>query len=683
MTQSKRNLTPTEFQPVAQNTKGTSGSIGLSPAKVGLTLLALGLFAALAFVLTAKSLTVIVNQTQEAKVDVKGGLSVNFGGRFLLLPGEYTILVAAAGFQTVEIAYTATRDDSQQLQVELKALPGRITLNLSPTNATVQLNGEPITETALELDPATYEALVQADRYQDKNVSIEVEGKGITQEFAISLDPNWAAITIDSEPANAEVYLNNIRLGTTPLTADILAGQHELRLEKQSYQPTTQTLEVYAGADQSLPKIVLNEANGQFKIESDPIGATVMLDGRYKGLTPVSLTLEPGQEHKIALTKPGFQATEVIRKLAAGGSAKEMFNLKPMLGRVTFAISPADASITANGRKIGQGSTTLDLPQVEQTVVISKPGYEPFSTVITPRNGIAQTVTATLMTEAAARKARLQPIAKDPTGAEMVLIDPAGKGAFTMGSSRRDSGRRANETERSVQLTRAFYMAKQETTNAQFRLFEASHDSGVTAGNSLNRQTQPAVKVSWQQAAQFCNWLSRREGLPLFYKEQNGIIVGFNPQASGYRLPSEAEWEFVTRVTEAGERRFLWGETFPPANDTENFADASSAHVTGRIVANYQDGYVATAPVASFNPGPYGLFDLAGNVAEWAHDVYEIRTPSEQTETNPLGKQIGDNYVIKGASWSLSKLTELRLSYRDYGARGRDDVGFRVARYAE
>ena len=683
MTQSKRNLTPTEFQPVAQNTKGTSGSIGLSPAKVGLTLLGLGLFAALAFVLTAKSLTVIVNQTQEAKVDVKGGLSVKFGGRFLLLPGEYSVAVTAAGFKATEIPYTVTRDESQQLQVELKALPGRITLNLSPTNATVQLNGEPITETTLELESATYEALVQADRYQDKNVSLEVEGKGITQEFAISLDPNWAAITIHSEPANAEVYLNTIRLGTTPLTADILAGQHELRLEKQSYQPTTQTLEVYAGADQSLPKIVLDEANGQFKIESDPIGATVMLDGRYKGLTPVSLTLEPGQEHKITLTKPGFQAVEATRKLAAGGSAKEMFNLKPMLGRVTFAISPADASITANGRKIGQGSTTLDLPQVEQTVVISKPGYEPFSTVITPRNGIAQTVTATLMTEAAARKARLQPIAKDPTGAEMVLIDPAGKGAFTMGSSRRDSGRRANETERSVQLTRAFYMAKQETTNAQFRLFEASHDSGVTAGNSLNRQTQPAVKVSWQQAAQFCNWLSRREGLPLFYKEQNGIIVGFNPQASGYRLPSEAEWEFVTRVTDAGERRFLWGETFPPANNTENFADASSAHVTGRIVANYQDGYVATAPVASFNPGPYGLFDLAGNVAEWAHDVYEIRTPSEQTETNPLGKQVGDNYVIKGASWSLSKLTELRLSYRDYGARGRDDVGFRVARYAE
>ena len=683
MTPTKRNLKPTDFQPVSQNTSAKGEPSSLSPTKIALTLLGLFLVAALAFVLSAKSLTVIVNQTQAAAVEVKGGFSVNFGGRFLLLPGDYRVTVTAPGFQTTVIPYTATRDDNQQLQVELKALPGKITFNLNPTNATVQLNGKTIEKTRLQLEPGIYTALVQADRYQDKNVSLEVEGKGITQEFAVTLDPNWAAITIRSEPTNAEVYLNDSRLGTTPLTSDILAGQHELRLEKQNYQPATQTLEVSAGADQSLPQIALKEASGQFRIESDPTGATVMLDNRYKGLTPVWLTLEPGKEHSIVLTKPGFQTLEVARKLTAGGSAQELFTLRPTLGRVTFKISPTDAVIMANGRQVGQGSTTLDLPQVEHKVVISKPGYEPFTTIITPRTGIAQTVTATLMTEAAARKARLRPIVKDPTGAELVLIDPAGKGAFTMGSSRRDSGRRANETERQVQLTRAFYIAKQETTNAQFRLFEASHDSGVAAGNSLNRQTQPAVQVSWQQAAQFCNWLSRREGLPLFYKEQNGIIVGFNPEAPGYRLPSEAEWEFVTRVTDAGERRFLWGETFPPANNTENFADASSAHVTGRIVANYQDGYVASAPVGSFNPGPYGVFDLAGNVAEWIHDVYEIRTPSDATETNPLGNQVGDNYVIKGASWSLSKLTELRLSYRDYGARGRDDVGFRVARYAE
>ena len=74
---------------------------------------------------------------------------------------------------------------------------------------------------------------------------------------------------------------------------------------------------------------------------------------------------------------------------------------------------------------------------------------------------------------------------------------------------------------------------------------------------------------------------------------------------------------------------------------------------------------------------------MGGNVAEWVHDVYRIAVPGESVAENPLGDSQGDNYTIRGASWSLSRLRELRLTYRDYGERGRDDVGFRVAKYAE
>jgi formylglycine-generating enzyme required for sulfatase activity len=87
--------------------------------------------------------------------------------------------------------------------------------------------------------------------------------------------------------------------------------------------------------------------------------------------------------------------------------------------------------------------------------------------------------------------------------------------------------------------------------------------------------------------------------------------------------------------------------------------------------------------VGSFQASRKGLFDLGGNVAEWVHDVYTIPSANGTSELDPLGSQTGDNYVIRGASWSLSKLAELRLSFRDYGQAGRDDVGFRIARYAE
>jgi formylglycine-generating enzyme required for sulfatase activity len=214
-------------------------------------------------------------------------------------------------------------------------------------------------------------------------------------------------------------------------------------------------------------------------------------------------------------------------------------------------------------------------------------------------------------------------------------------------------------------------------------LFQPSHDSGQIQGNSLNREHQPAVQVSWQQAAQFCNWLSRREQLPPFYREKNGIVTGFDPSATGYRLPSEAEWAWAARVQGEVLLKFPWGDQFPPTKPLANYADNTSAHVTGRILNGYTDGHVVSAAVASYPANHKGIYDLGGNVAEWVHDVYSIPQANAARAVDPLGPQSGDNFVIRGASWAQSKLSELRLSHRDYGQAGRDDVGFRLARYAQ
>jgi formylglycine-generating enzyme required for sulfatase activity len=290
-----------------------------------------------------------------------------------------------------------------------------------------------------------------------------------------------------------------------------------------------------------------------------------------------------------------------------------------------------------------------------------------------------------LLTEEEARKAAIKRQLLSSLGQSLLLIDPQVEAVneFTMGAPRRDAGRGANEVERTIRLTRAFYLATTEVTNAQFRQFTADHDSGQAGGKSLNREHQPAVDLSWQQAGSFCNWLSAREGLEPFYKERDGIIIGFDETSIGYRLPSEAEWAYASRIHETDIWRFAWGDAWPPANNSANLADGSSAIVTGRILNGYSDGAIVSSEVGKFPANPRGLYDLGGNVSEWVNDVYRIPVPGEAIEENPLGDEQGDNFTIRGASWSLSRLRELRLTYRDYGERGRDDVGFRVARYAE
>jgi formylglycine-generating enzyme required for sulfatase activity len=308
---------------------------------------------------------------------------------------------------------------------------------------------------------------------------------------------------------------------------------------------------------------------------------------------------------------------------------------------------------------------------------------------VTPRPGLAQLVDVTLQTQAqtqqATTAARTPPELTTALGQTLLLFKPAESALpdFTMGSSRREPGRRANEVLRPVALRRAFYLQTTEVTNAQFRQFQSGHNSGQIDGNSLNQDHQPAVQVSWQQAAAFCNWLSAKEGLPLFYRQSNGIVTGFNSSATGYRLPSEAEWAWAARASGAKLLLFPWGDTFPPTVVAENYADDTSAHVTGRVLNGYKDGQVVSAPVASFKANQHGLFDMGGNVSEWVHDVYTIPPANSATQTDPLGGQTGDNFVIRGAAWTHAKLSELRLTYRDYGQAGRDDVGFRLARYAE
>lgn len=684
------SLSPAAFEPRTEITVVTRRRI--KPATALLLVAGLLVAYTLFFLLTARSVSITVESETAPSIDISG-LHLPFGERFLMRPGTYELIVTAEGYQTFSGPLLVDRAEVQTLALSLTPLPGTLVIDSAPVSATVSLNGSvigttPLTIDAVDAGEATLS--VSAERYLPYETVIDVTGRAQTQRFSANLTPGWASVLVQTAPADVSVQIDQLRVDEPSVTLngmvlEVMQGSREITFSAPGYIDEVIELDAVADTDVDLGIVELTPAEGMLRLTSVPAGAVVTRDGRFVGATPTEVAMEPSTRHRIQVSRAGYLTESFSLSLEKGASVNRQVVLSPALGEVDIQVTPRNATIQINGDDRGKGSQVLSLPGVEQVITIRAPGYASVERRVTPRAGLKQRISVALLTDEEARKAAIKPEITTSVGQTLVLIDPqvSPVNEFTMGAPRRDAGRGANEVERPVRLTRAFYLATTEVTNAQFRQFTQNHESGQAGGKSLNREHQPAVQLSWQQAASFCNWLSVREGLAPFYTERDGIITGFNSASTGYRLPTEAEWAFAARIQGDDVWRFAWGEAWPPEDGSANLADASSALVTGRILNGYTDKVVVSAEVGKFPPNPRGLYDMGGNVAEWVNDVYRVPVPNEAIEENPLGDPQGDNYTIRGASWSLSRLRELRLTYRDYGERGRDDVGFRVARYAE
>jgi formylglycine-generating enzyme required for sulfatase activity len=673
-------IDPLQFRPSDPVKAGPKVSIDLKKIVIGIaaSIAAVVLW----FIFTATSVSVRTDPAA-AVVNIEGTLpAMRFGDRVLLRPGDYLIKATQEGYAPGQLQAKVTSETNQQFSLKLQKLPGRVRVDV-PTQAQVTVDGKQLGNAPGEftLAPGKHTIAIAAARYQPFSSELDVVGEGKSQTFTPKLVPAWAEVSVTSEPAGAKLVVDGEERGVTPLTTQILAGNHPVELRLEGFKSWTTDVQVKANEPLSLGPVRLGLPDGKLALRSEPSGASVSVGGVYRGQTPVSLELRPDIAHNVVLTLPGYEASTREVSLTAGENRTLSVSLPGVFGEVTVQAQPADAQVFVNGKSVGAANQKLRLVATTQDIEIRKTGYETYKTSITPRPGVSQKIETTLLTPAQAKMASTPANIRSKADQQLKLMPV---GSFTMGSPRREPGRRANEAQRNVQFKRPFYMGLSEVTNGQFRKFKSEHRSGIVGQHTLDLDNQPVVNVTWNDATLFCNWLSQQDGLPPAYENKNGRMVAVQPLTTGYRLPTDAEWEWVARFEGGGKfRRYPWGEVLPVAPRSGNYADVTARLLVQDVIPDYDDGFAASAPTGKFPANALGLFDVGGNVAEWVHDYYTVSGDTGELAIDPSGPADGKQHVIRGSSWRQSSVTDLRLSARDFGESQRNDVGFRVARYAE
>jgi len=211
-----------------------------------------------------------------------------------------------------------------------------------------------------------------------------------------------------------------------------------------------------------------------------------------------------------------------------------------------------------------------------------------------------------------------------------------------------------------------FLLGKYEITNAQYEEFDPSHRR--LRDEFSWRDSDPVIYVSWKNATDYCNWLSRKMGLAPVY---TGPSAEIDAPANGFRLPTEAEWEYAASGRGQG-RIYPWGSE-PPTADRGNFSGTASLDAELTLQGRET---VGTVPVGSYPNGASrdGIMDLAGNVAEWCDDWF--RPYSEPGGFIPRYRS------IRGGSWGYYNLSQ-RVADREFNSpayAGYVYIGFRIVR---
>ena len=467
-------------------------------------------------------------------------------------------------------------------------------------------------------------------------------------------------LVINSEPNQASVFLNNVEVGVTPISVNLNTTSNNILIKKSDYKDNNIDYIVKNNnSDQIIIKLIEDE--DVINIKSTPSQASLFFNENYIGISPLKFKI---QDKGILKIKKYGYVDDIIDITK---ETKELnIALTEDLSEV-FISSDPPSDVFLNDEYIGKTPFTKKIQKIKHKISFKSKGFRTLNESFEPTKD-KQNIIKKLLTEKEASLLENKKYSRTSINGEIILFEP---GSFLMGSSKKESRRDINEIMRSVKITKHFYISKNLITEEQYSLFKRSSKSNLPINN-----------ISWIDAAKFCNWLSSKEGFENFYEIKNDQIISFNMDSKGYRLPTEAEWEYVAKSNTPEKYIYSWGSDRKITKLVGNIADVSTQGILSNFIDDYDDGYDERSPVGSFRSNQNDINDLTGNLSEWVNDFYSVEfVQQSKVFQDYIGPLAGTSHVIKGSNYYSSTPLQLGLSYRTYGNEPNDLVGFRIARW--
>jgi len=533
----------------------------------------------------------------------------------------------------------------------------------TPAGANVRVDGEARGTTPLLIDvsPGSRALLIEHAYHPAYLAHIEfARGDRVMRD--VELEPAFGALRIASNPRGARVTIDGLEQeGTTPLHIEaVVAGLRAIEVHMIDRASRRLEVEVLPDAEAIVTVELERVPTGVVRVEVTPGDAKVRLVDAQGGFHEPGDRIPVG-EYRLAVEREGYRPQERPIRVVRGERVEQVA-LERAMGWLNVDVQPRTAQVRVIYSEGGQSRVVdlqsgnampagMALPAGTATVEARAPGFRYARRVVRVPDGAVAVTLQLQRIDANAGDRIHDPLAAGGRAPLMVVV-PAGQ--FRMGDA---SGPEQARATRQVSFDSPFAIGVYEVTRGDWARYAAGTGAPMPPPREGETDAHPVVDVGFDDAVAYAAWLAAETG-------------------AGYRLPTEAEWEYAARAGATG--RYPNGDDAAGLCEVGNVADATlAARFRQWETVDCDDGYERTAPVGQFAPNAWGLHDVIGNVSEWTADCWQFAADG-RSAGRAQDADCGSR-TVRGGSWG-SGADDASLAARNPAGRASDDRGLRLAR---